>query len=174
MDINIFWDSNFTSIPELIFTTDEDGESIYNFDGLVRTKFYVFKKSDVDCEEDTYDYQSYALFAIEHLKTLIEWISKGSNLPTLLDSGRIMKYVCSGSECNYISLNNTHNCLNLDRPTFTPTVKFYDYGYAHGTDGDHVYLTFFDKNVYKKLLPLFKKLDEVLVEKQKKLKELEN
>lgn len=166
-NLNIFWDSNFTSVPELISTFDEDGGPVYNFDGLIRTKFYVFKNSDVNPKEDTFDYQSYVLFAIKHLKTLIEWISNDSNLPTLLDSGRIVQYGCGGSECNYISLNNTHNCLDLNSPT-SGTTFFRGYGIPITSYDNRPYLTFCDKNAYKKLLPLFKKLDEVLYKKQHK------
>lgn len=162
-----FWDSNFSAIPELIFTTNEDGEPAYDFDGLIHTKFYIFKNSDVNCEEDTFDYQSYVLFTIEHLKTLIEWISKDINLTTLVSYEYFMFLDTAGYR-NYIDLNNTYSCLHLVSPTCTSDVGYYGYGVPISPDGNRVYLTFYDKNVYKKLLPLFKKLDEVLYKKQHK------
>ena len=159
------WDSNFTSVPKLLFTTNEDGEPVYDFDGLVHTKFYIFKNSDVDCEEDTFDYQSYVVFAIEHLKTLIEWISKDSNLPTLVNN-KYHTFLYDTLYEDHIDLNNTYSCLDILSPTGNTFLG--QYGVPKSSYDKHIYITFYDKNVYKKLSPLFKKLDEVMYKKQHK------
>lgn len=162
----VLWDSNFSAIPELLFTTNEDGEPVYDFDGLVHTKCYIFKNSDVNCEEDTFDYQSYVLFAIEHLKTLIEWISKGTTLTTFERYG-YNSFLHNNGYGNYIDVSNTYNCLCLNSPTLN-NICFRGCGFPIFSDDNCVYLTFCDKNVYKKLLPLYKKLDEVMYKKQHK------
>lgn len=163
----VLWDSNFSAIPELLFTTNEDGEQVYDFDGLVHTKFYIFDNSDIDYKEDTFDYQSYVLFAIEHLKTLIEWISKGTTLTTFEKYG-YSSFLHNDGYGNYIDVTNTYNCLSLNSPTGGSNISFMGCGIPISSDDNCVYLTFGDKNVYKKLLPLFKKLDEVLYKKQHK------
>lgn len=162
----VLWDTNFPSIPKLISTFDEDGKPVYDFDGLVHTKFYIFKRSDVYFLEDEFDYQSYVVFAIEHLKTLIEWISKDINLTTLSEY-KYNKLLRDEGYGNYIDVSNAYSCLRLNSPTLN-NICFRGCGFPIFSDDNCVYLTFCDKNVYKKLLPLYKKLDEVMYKKQHK------
>lgn len=163
----VLWDSNFTSIPELIFTTNEDGELVYDFDGLIHTKFYIFDVSScVNPKEDAFNFLSSVYFTIEHLKTLIEWTSKDINSATLSEYG-YSRFLRDEEYGNYIDINTTYNCLCLNSPTGSNT-GFRGCGMQITPDGNCAYLIFYDKNVYKKLLPLYKKLDEVLYKKQHK------